>query len=92
MSQPHPGSGMDQEDEDTTLSSRQEKAFLKIHGMRMRREATEYGRKIPSLNWIYVGQLPFSIEGDSNRREAVSLTDQLDDCYTLLARTFGLPA
>ena len=78
---------------DTELSDSRDRlkaAFHRIHGMRMAKEATKYGQEIPSLDWIYLGKLPFDLKEDNNGKKPVCLTDEMDECWTFLRRTFGL--
>lgn len=65
-----------------------ERAFTKVHSMRMQEEASKYAGSVPSLDWIYVGKLPFAISKD---RRVITLSDELDECWTFLQRMFGLP-
>ena len=66
-----------------------------IHRRRMLIEAGKYAKHLKKLEWIYIGQLPMVITespwsgGHGIRRRAMALTDERDDCYTLLNAMFG---
>lgn len=69
-----------------------EVVFEKVHSLRMAKEATQYAHSLPLLEWIYVGQLPMAItEIKGGDREAFSLIEERDECWTALQRMFGLP-
>ena len=75
----------------TLYRKRKEMIFTKIHIMRMAKEANEYAQVLPKLDWIYLGQIPFVIQDNGDGRQAVNLTEGLDECWTALRRMFGLP-
>lgn len=55
------------------------------------KEADDYVRALPKLEWMYFGQIPMGVDKDSENRgrHAVVLSEERDDCYTLLGRMFG---
>ena len=74
-----------------SLNRRLKRAFTKIYNIRMKKEASKYAGSVPSLDWIYIGQLPFAIKKGTEGRRAITLSDELDECWTILQRMFGLP-
>jgi hypothetical protein len=66
-----------------------------VHRRRMLLEAGKYAKTLKKLEWIYIGQLPMVItespwsRGHAISRRAMALTDERDDCDTLLNRIFG---
>ncbi|CZR53424.1 uncharacterized protein PAC_03302 [Phialocephala subalpina] len=56
------------------------------HQGRILHEAQKYVEILPKLEWIYFGQLPMRVVGES--REVVTLAER-DSCHTLLKNMFG---
>lgn len=53
--------------------------------------ANQYAIASPRLIWIFLGQLPISIQRPVDREvSAVPLSESRDSCYTLLRRMFGI--
>lgn len=76
--------------EDIARDDWTEEMFEEKHRGRMVREATEYAKIFPQLDWIYLGQIPMAIEEDSQHmRIPRPLTFERDDCWTLLRGIFG---
>jgi hypothetical protein len=64
----------------------------RVHRKRMLGEAAEYLEALPKLEWLYFGQIPMSVkehEGPGSKRYVVPLSDERDDCWTLLRIMFG---
>ncbi len=61
------------------------------HRQRILSQADEYARLLPKLQWLYFGQIPMGIIDSAKRqdRKAVALTQERDDCWTLLHRIFA---
>ena len=76
---------------DDTTQVRKAIAFDKIHKMRMTNEAVKYTRAFPKLQWIYIGKLQFAIKELRGERQAFCLSEELDNCSSLLRQMFGLP-
>lgn len=69
-----------------------EEMFELYHRNTMMNIVDAYAKDIPSLDWIYVGQLPFSIEHHGEDVEVTPLTAERDSCETAPSRMFGLEA
>ena len=66
--------------------------FEKIQRSRMIKEANQYARSLPFLEFIYIGQFPMSITGGKNgERDTSPLVDERDEYWTALKRMFGSP-
>ena len=61
------------------------------HSQRILAEADDYIRVLPGLEWVYFGKIPMGVIDAENGqgRQAVVLSEDRDDCYTLLERSFG---
>lgn len=66
-----------------------EAIWERAHRRRMVAEAEKYAVVIPTLEWLYFGQIPMSIERKSNgARHVTPLCQERDDCWTFLTRMF----
>ncbi|MCJ1426647.1 hypothetical protein MMC29_004550 [Sticta canariensis] len=61
------------------------------HRQRILAEADDYIRVLPRLEWVYFGKIPMGVIDAENGqgRQAVVLSEDRDDGYTLLERMFG---
>ena len=61
------------------------------HRKRMLVEANRYVLELPLLKWLFIGQVPISVGNTraNGEREAVALSEERVDCYTLLKEMFG---
>ena len=75
-----------------------ERVFELIHRRRMLATANRYAYCTEQLEGLYIGQLPmtfttswleFGMDFQGPRRVAMALSDERDDCWTLLSRMFG---
>jgi hypothetical protein len=65
-------------------------AWEEMHRNRMLREADKYVWEMPKLTWLYFGQLPMEVKSRSDgSRWPVPLSEERDDCWTLLKQMFG---
>ncbi|RYP33546.1 hypothetical protein DL768_011095 [Monosporascus sp. mg162] len=65
----------------------------RAHRNLMLDEADKYAALLPDLEWIFCGQWPMGVRRSSDGRgpaRAFPLTEERDECYTFLQRTFGL--
>ena len=55
------------------------------------KEADDYVRALPKLEWMHFGLYPIGVDNGSESRErhAVVLSEERDDCHMLLERIFG---
>jgi hypothetical protein len=67
---------------------RREKLCEQQHRRRMLLQARGYVRLLPKLQWFYFGQIPmgFADSAGSRFKEAVALSEDRDECWTLLCR------
>ena len=62
----------------------------RVHRVRMLTEGMIYAEVIPTLEWLYFGQIPMSIEQEPNfERYVEPLYHERDDCWTFLRNMFG---
>ena len=68
-----------------------DRLWEQIHRERMVTEANKYARAMGNLEWMYIGQLPMSVEHDPKTKErvAIPLTEDRDTCWSLLKDIFG---
>lgn len=61
------------------------------HRRRILAEADDYIRVLPRLEWVYFGKISMGVidATDGQGRQAVVLSEDRDDCDTLLERMFG---
>ncbi|KAH8742503.1 hypothetical protein F5883DRAFT_596203 [Diaporthe sp. PMI_573] len=59
------------------------------HRNRMLTEAEKYAAIMPSLEWVYFGQIPMGFKLQSDRIRAIPLWPRRDDCITALSEIFG---
>jgi hypothetical protein len=51
-------------------------------------EAEKYAAIVPSLEWVYFGQIPMGFKLQPDRMRAVPLWHRRDDCVTALSEIF----
>ena len=58
------------------------------------REAHEYMRVLPSLDWLYFGQLPMRVTYSAKKKKKIveTLSEERDDCWTFLREMFDAGA
>lgn len=66
-------------------------SFEEDHRQRIVQVADGYVEEMPQLKWLYFGQIPMAVEhcSESKRKTARPLTNERDDCWTLLREMFG---
>ncbi|RYP92454.1 hypothetical protein DL770_001400 [Monosporascus sp. CRB-9-2] len=65
----------------------------RAHRNLMLDEADKYAALLPDLEWILCGQWPMGVRrspGGGGPARAFPLTEERDECYTFLQRTFGI--
>ncbi|KAL6790178.1 hypothetical protein GGI42DRAFT_347192 [Trichoderma sp. SZMC 28013] len=66
----------------------------RAHRNRMLAQAEAYAAAFPALEWILCGQRPIGfhcdLENNISHKKAIPLTQNRDECYTFLNRTFGI--
>ncbi|KAG9231460.1 hypothetical protein BJ875DRAFT_498308 [Amylocarpus encephaloides] len=60
-----------------------------IHKCTCLREAGVYAEVFPKMTWIFLGQLPMRVVSGGGRKTVIPLTENRDNCATLLKRMFG---
>lgn len=70
---------------------RRDQVWERQHRRRILTEADEYVQMLPKLEWMYFGQIPMGVINgkEGQGRQAVALSQERDECWTLLRRMFG---
>lgn len=87
-------SGIPEDFEGIAHLNRRERTHLiweRQHRRLIVKEADDYVRALPKLECMYFGQIPMSVDSgsESRGRHAVVLSEERDECLTLLERMFG---
>ena len=77
--------------EDALDENHTKETFEEDHRQWILQVADGYVEEMPQLKWLYFGQIPMAVEhcSESKRKTARPLTNERDDCWTLLREMFG---
>ncbi|MCJ1422469.1 hypothetical protein MMC29_000349 [Sticta canariensis] len=73
------------------IGERTQLIWERQHRRLILKEADDYVRALPKLEWMHFGHYPMGVVNGSESRErhAVVLSEERDGCYSLLKRMFG---
>ena len=71
-----------------------EHRWEQIHRGMILGEAHQYMRVLPSLDWVYFGQLPMRVTYSAKKKKKIveTLSEERDDCWTFLREMFDAGA